>query len=45
VSSPAAKVVRRFYGAKAFGSQGVLRDADQIAKEVIKHLVALVDAA
>jgi predicted AAA+ superfamily ATPase len=42
--SPAAKLVRRFYGVKSLDPQRVSRDADQIANEVIKHLVALVDA-
>ena len=39
-----AKLVRRFYGAKSLDPQRVSRDADQIANEVVKHLVALVDA-
>jgi hypothetical protein len=42
--SPAAKLVRRFYGVKSLDPQRVSRDADQIANEVVKHLVALVDA-
>ena len=41
---PVAKLVRRFYGAKSLDPQRVSRDADQIANEVVKHLVALVDA-
>ena len=41
---PAERIVRRFYGAKALDPQRVARDADLIASEVIKHLVALVDA-
>ncbi len=42
--APPEKVVRRFYGVKSFDPQRVSRDADQIAAEVVKHLVALVDA-
>lgn len=38
------KVVRRFYGVKSLDPQRVSRDADLIANEVVKHLVALVDA-
>ena len=41
---PAEKVVRRFYGTKSLDPQRMSRDADQIATEVVKHLVALVDA-
>ena len=39
-----ATVVRRFYGVKSLDAQRVSRDAAEIAEEVIKHLVALVDA-
>jgi hypothetical protein len=42
--TPPVRLVRRFYGAKSLDPQRVSRDADQIANEVIKHLVALVDA-
>ena len=42
--APPEKVVRRFYGVKSLDPQRVSRDADQIAAEVVKHLVALVDA-
>lgn len=44
LASPATKVVRRFYGVKLLDPQRVSRDADEIANEVVKHLVALVDA-
>ncbi len=37
-------IVRRFYGVKSLDPQRVSRDAAEIAEEVIKHLVALVDA-
>jgi hypothetical protein len=40
---PEAKV-RRFYGVKSLDPQRVARDAGDIADEVVKHLVALVDA-
>ena len=36
--------VRRFFGVKSLDPQRVSRDADQIAAEVVKHLVGLVDA-
>lgn len=38
------KVVRRFYGVKALDPQRVSRDADQIATEIVTHLVGLVGA-
>ena len=38
------KLVRRFYGTKSLDPQRMSRDADQIAMEVVKHLVGLVDA-
>ena len=41
---PVAKLIRRFYGTKSLDPQRVSRDADQIANEVVKHLVSLVDA-
>lgn len=44
VLPPAEKVVRRFYGTKSLDPQRMSRDADQIATEVVKHLVAIVDA-
>lgn len=37
-------VIRRFFGVKTLDLQRVSRDADQVAAEVIKHLVGLVDA-
>jgi hypothetical protein len=37
-------VVRRFFGVKSLDPQRVSRDADQVAAEVVKHLVGLVDA-
>ena len=37
-------LVRRFFGVKTLDSQRVSRDADQVAAEVINHLVGLVDA-
>ena len=37
-------MVRRFYGTKSLDPQRMSRDADQIAAEVVKRLVALVDA-
>lgn len=43
-SSPAVKMAQRFYGTKSLDPQRMSRDADQIAAEVVKHLVALVDA-
>jgi hypothetical protein len=36
--------VRRFYGVKSLDPQRVSRDADQVATEIVRHLVALVDA-
>jgi hypothetical protein len=42
---PVAKVVRRFYGTRSLDPQRVSRDADQIANEVVQHLVSLVDAS
>lgn len=44
IPPPAEKLVRRFYGTKSLDPQRMSRDADQIATEVVKHLVALVDA-
>ncbi len=44
VSEPVAKVVRRFFGVKALDPQRVSRDADQIATEIVTHLVGLVGA-
>jgi predicted AAA+ superfamily ATPase len=38
------KVVRRFFGVKALDPQRVSRDADQIATEIVTHLVGLVGA-
>ena len=43
-SPQAEKLVRRFYGTKSLDPQRMSRDADQIATEVVKHLVGLVDA-
>ena len=34
----------QFYGVKSLDPQRVSRDADQIAAEVVKHLVAPIDA-
>jgi hypothetical protein len=42
--SPTEKVVRRFYGVKSLDPQRVSRDADQIATEIVTHLVGLVGA-
>ena len=42
---PPAKLVRRFYGIKTLDPQRVSRDADQIATEVVTHLVGLVGAS
>jgi hypothetical protein len=36
--------VRRFFGVKTLDAQRVSRDADQVAAEVVRHLVSLVDA-
>jgi hypothetical protein len=44
LESPVAKVVRRFYGVKSLDPQRVSRDADQIATEIVTHLVGLVGA-
>jgi hypothetical protein len=41
---PEEGVVRRFFGVKALDPQRVSRDADQIATEILTHLVALVGA-
>jgi predicted AAA+ superfamily ATPase len=38
------KAVRRFFGVKALDPQRVSRDADQIATEIVTHLVGLVGA-
>jgi hypothetical protein len=38
------RVARRFYGVTELDPQRVSRDADQIATEIVAHLVALVDA-
>lgn len=38
------KVVRRFFGVKSLDPQRVSRDADQIATEIVTHLVGLVGA-
>jgi hypothetical protein len=37
-------VVRHFFGVKSLDPKRVSRDADQVAAEVVKHLVGLVDA-
>jgi hypothetical protein len=37
-------VVRRFFGVKRLDPQRVSRDADQVAAEVVKHLVGIVGA-
>jgi hypothetical protein len=44
VLEPSMKVVRRFFGVKALDPQRVSRDADQIATEIVTHLVGLVGA-
>jgi hypothetical protein len=44
VSEPTEKVVQRFFGVKALDPQRVSRDADQIATEIVTHLVGLVGA-
>jgi hypothetical protein len=44
VTPPPEKVVRRFFGVKALEPLRVSRDADQIATEVVTHLVGLVGA-
>lgn len=44
VTPPTEKVVRRFFGVKALDPQRVSRDADQIATEIVTHLVGLVGA-
>jgi predicted AAA+ superfamily ATPase len=44
VTTPTEKVVRRFFGVKALDPQRVSRDADQIATEIVTHLVGLVGA-
>jgi len=41
---PTGKVVRRFFGVKSLDPQRVSRDADQIATEIVTHLVGLVGA-
>lgn len=38
------KIVRRFFGVKELDPQRVSRDADQIATEIVTHLVGLVGA-
>lgn len=38
------KVVSRFYGVKALDPQRVSRDADQVATEIVTHLVGLMGA-
>ena len=44
VTPPAAKAARRFFGVKSLDPQRVSRDADQIATEIVTHLVGLVGA-
>ncbi len=44
VRPPVEKVVRRFFGVKSLDPQRVSRDADQIANEIVTHLVGLVGA-
>lgn len=41
---PAKKAVRRFFAVKSLDPQRVSRDADQIATEIVTHLVGLVGA-
>jgi hypothetical protein len=41
---PPEAAVRRFFGVKTLDAQRVSRDADQIATEIVRHLMALVDA-
>lgn len=41
---PSTTVIRRFYGVTSLDPQRVSRDADQVANEVVRHLVALLDA-
>jgi hypothetical protein len=41
---PVERAVRRFYGVKTLDPQRVSRDADQLATEIVTHLVGLVDA-
>jgi hypothetical protein len=41
---PDELLVRRFFGVKTLDPQRVSRDADQVAAEVVKHLVGLVGA-
>lgn len=44
VKPPEEKLVRRFFGVKELDPQRVSRDADQIATEIVTHLVGLVGA-
>ncbi len=44
VMPPTEKVVRRFFGVKSLDPQRVSRDADQIATEIVTHLLGLVGA-
>ena len=44
VTLPSVKAVRRFFGVKSLDPQRVSRDADQIATEIVTHLVGLVGA-
>lgn len=43
-TEPPPTVARRFFGAKTLDARRVSRDADQIATEIVAHLVGLVDA-
>ena len=44
MTPPAEKVPRRFFAVKSLDAQRVSRDADQIANEIVTHLVGLVGA-
>ena len=43
-TAPPVKVVSRFFAVKSLDPQRVSRDADQIATEIVTHLVGLVGA-